>query len=199
MSAGGLLTQNKGILLLSGGLDSAVLLCKLLRAKYEVVPLMFDYGQKNVKELDYAKRLCRERGITDYHEVKLDLSFISDSPIVHGGKVEYNKVQNTVYINARNIIFLSIATGLAEKINARYVFIGTTMIGTKTLASVTPDSTGVFIDAFNVAVKYGTIKKPIIRAPYVYYGKKHIIKSAKYFGLEPVSYTHLTLPTTPYV
>ena len=49
--------------LLSGGMDSVVLLYDLLDQGHEVHCLLFDYGQRHVKELDFAKWHCEHRSV----------------------------------------------------------------------------------------------------------------------------------------
>ena len=53
----------KVLVLLSGGLDSTVLLADLLRYGHDVDAVSFDYGQKHVKEVDAARRLCSASGV----------------------------------------------------------------------------------------------------------------------------------------
>jgi 7-cyano-7-deazaguanine synthase len=48
----------KTIVLHSGGLDSTVLLYKLLRQQDEVIAVAFDYGQRHAKELALGEELC---------------------------------------------------------------------------------------------------------------------------------------------
>ena len=50
--------MNKAIILLSGGIDSAVLLALANRKGLDCLTLSFDYGQRNAKEeLNAAKAL----------------------------------------------------------------------------------------------------------------------------------------------
>jgi len=49
----------KAVVLLSGGLDSAVTLYYAKNAGYKCLCLGFDYGQRHLRELECAKELCR--------------------------------------------------------------------------------------------------------------------------------------------
>ena len=49
--------MSKAVVLLSGGLDSTTCLSIALKDGYEVYPLSFDYGQRNNKELESAKKV----------------------------------------------------------------------------------------------------------------------------------------------
>lgn len=51
------------VVLLSGGLDSALCLQLAINKGDEVIALGFDYGQPHSIELDYASRFCQKRGV----------------------------------------------------------------------------------------------------------------------------------------
>ena len=59
--------KNKRLLILSGGMDSTVLLYHLLRIRDRVLALSVDYGQRHRKELDCARAICARLGVS--HEV----------------------------------------------------------------------------------------------------------------------------------
>lgn len=119
------------VAIVSGGLDSTTLLYDVVD-QYEgkrVHALSFDYGQKHVVELDYAKRSCEKLGVR--HDI-VDLSGItdlisnssltSDQEVPEGHYAEDNMKQ-TVVPN-RNMIMLSIAAGVAVNENANFLAIG---------------------------------------------------------------------------
>ena len=114
----------KTILLYSGGLDSTVLLYKLVKdwGKDSVECLSFDYGQRHRRELLAAKSICDNLGIT-CHKVQLpqiwkNCSLVSGTPIPGGGDSDI--------IPNRNMILISIATAYAMERGARYVAWGVT-------------------------------------------------------------------------
>lgn len=117
----------KVIVVLSGGMDSSVLLHHHLAARDEVIALSVDYGQRHRKELDYAAKLCSrltvEHHIVDLSSVgKLFKSSSLTNPQVqvpHGHYAEEN-MKVTVVPN-RNMILLSLAIGLAVDRKADYV------------------------------------------------------------------------------
>ena len=56
--------MKKTIIVYSGGMDSTTLLYKLVKEeKKEVKAISFDYGQRHKKELEFAKKNCKELGI----------------------------------------------------------------------------------------------------------------------------------------
>ncbi|MDP6612900.1 MAG: 7-cyano-7-deazaguanine synthase, partial [Candidatus Hydrothermarchaeota archaeon] len=50
----------KGIVVMSGGLDSTTLLYWVIKEGYEPYVLSFDYGQRHRKELEFAEKTCRK-------------------------------------------------------------------------------------------------------------------------------------------
>lgn len=130
------LENNKKVIsILSGGLDSTILLY-LLFHKYtsqNIIALSFDYNQKHSKELSAARITCKKLNIP--HKI-LDIKFFGDliAPvsslssksnllIEELDKVEDNKQPNT-YVPYRNMLFTTLAFSFAESNNASYVFLG---------------------------------------------------------------------------
>ena len=109
----------KSLVVHSGGMDSTVLLHKLVQEGDEVKALSVNYGQRHSRELDRARALCAELGVE--HRVA-DLSGLSDllagsaltsSDIeVPEGHYAEDNMKATVVPN-RNMILLSVAAGWA--------------------------------------------------------------------------------------
>lgn len=114
----------KVVIILSGGMDSTVLLYAYLREGHEVEALSFNYGQRHSKELFHAEEICKSLNVP--HKV-VDLSHIknllqgssltSDIPVPEGHYAE-ESMKATVVPN-RNMIMLSIAAGYAISIKAK--------------------------------------------------------------------------------
>jgi 7-cyano-7-deazaguanine synthase len=149
-----LLNMKKAIVLLSGGMDSAVTLY-VARGEYDCRALVFNYGQKAGKEIDMASKLSAASGVP--LEV-LDLpmpwkgSALTDMdhsvPRFNGPA---GKIPST-YVPARNMIFLSFGVSCAEATGAEAVFIGAHQLD----FSNYPDCRGSFFDSFRETVKRGT-------------------------------------------
>lgn len=109
----------KLVVIYSGGMDSTVLLYQLMQAGSQIHALSFNYGQRHVKELDAAKKICNHLQIP--HQTA-DLSGIvhllggssltSDNIAVPEGHYTEEIMKATVVPN-RNMIMLSIAAGYA--------------------------------------------------------------------------------------
>jgi 7-cyano-7-deazaguanine synthase len=167
----------KAVSLLSGGLDSTVTLAYAISEGYDVVPLTIRYGQRHVRELDSARAVVRHYGLKNHIVMDLDLSSFrsaltrSDIAVPErGSTAEIGEDIPITYVPARNIIFLSIAAGLAESVDADRIFIGANAID----YSGYPDCRPEFFRAFETVLKVGTkagvegepilIEHPILRA-----------------------------------
>lgn len=169
-------TEKRVVVVLSGGLDSAVLLAKYVREGFKVTCLTFDYGSKHgTTEQNSAKKL------TSYYHVphkffRFQLSdilksnlFIDDAGEIPDGHYEAESMKQTV-VPFRNGIMLSLATGFAESLGYSMVAIGA-HAGDH---HIYPDCRLEFIRAFNTASKLGTDKGINIVAPFVNYTKSEI-------------------------
>ena len=181
----------KAIVLLSGGLDSAVALFLARSKGYEVYALSFSYGQKHTKELEYAKKLAVKVGVNEHKIVNLALdswggcSLTDDSMEIKTGDANREDIPDT-YVPARNMIFLSVAASYAEAIKAQDIFIGVSQVD----YSGYVDCRQEFISAMEKAINQGTQlaveqKKPImIRVPFINMTKAEEIKMGLELGLD---------------
>lgn len=175
----------KAISLLSGGLDSTVTLAYALREGYEVTALTINYGQKHQRELEAAKAVAAHYGVkhvimnfplTGFRSALTDASIeIPDRRIENIG---YD-IPDT-YVPARNIIFLSIATGLAESLGASCVFIGANAIDYSGYPDCRPEFFQAFEEMLEVGTKNGTLGHPVrIEHPILRMTKAEIVKMGK--------------------
>lgn len=150
--------MSKAVVLLSGGLDSAVALSVAKSDGHEVYALSFDYGQRHSRELRSARAVAKRAGVAAHHVVSLKLdswggSALTDSRInVEDGDVNRTDIPVT-YVPARNMVFLSVAASLAEAIGAQHIYIGVSQVD----YSGYVDCRRVFIDAMQQAVNKGTV------------------------------------------
>jgi 7-cyano-7-deazaguanine synthase len=176
--------KKKGIVLLSGGMDSATVLFLAKNRGYDLTALIFDYHQSHHKEVECAKKLCRKAG-TPYYLIKTGLPWTRSSltrkniPVELNRKLLNKKIPLT-YVSGRNIIFLSYAVSCAESLNAANVFIGAHIHD----YSGYPDCRPAFLRAFQKAAGLGT-KRGMIRilAPLLNKSKKDIIATGISLGV----------------
>ena len=151
----------RAVVLLSGGMDSAVVLAEMRHAGFECHALSFDYGQRHRVELDRAAELARALGAADHRVARIDLRAFGASALT--AEIEVPKDRDVeraagipvTYVPARNTIFLSHALAMAEAIGARDIGIGVNAID----YSGYPDCRPAFVEAFerlaNLATRAG--------------------------------------------
>ena len=155
-------------------MDSSVALYKY--AHCIRLAVSFNYGSKhNKREIFYAKRNCVALGI-EHRVIEMNLNkmgFVSDllqsGGDIPDGHYEDENMKKTV-VPFRNGIMLSIAAGLAESIDCKYLLISN-HAGDH---AIYPDCRENFIQAMNQAISYGTYTNTEILAPFTYLTKREI-------------------------
>lgn len=151
------MTQDKAILILSGGMDSVTLLYDLAGQGFEIEALTFDYGQRHRREIDSAREICAYLGVkhtvVDLTSITALLggSSLTDQAVStpHGHYAAEN-MKLTVVPN-RNAIMLSIAIGAA-------VASGALAVATAVHSGdhfIYPDCRPEFIDAMERVARVG--------------------------------------------
>ena len=168
----------KAVVLLSGGLDSTTCLAQAIADGCDVT----------TKELTSAQNVCDFYNV-DHVVIDLDLSSFRsaltrkdiDVPMDREGELDA-KIPIT-YVPARNIVFLSIAAGLCESVDADRIYIGANSVD----FSGYPDCTPAFYEAFQamlaVGTKAGVEGNPIqIVTPILHDSKADIVRRGKKLG-----------------
>lgn len=166
--------KTKAIILLSGGIDSAVVLAKALEQDRDVFPLFFNYGQPTVdKELRCAARQTADfvsRGVTGViwgvPEVKCDPdTFISQE----------NRDSDSMFIPYRNLLFHTYAAMYAHSVGATEIWNGATADD----QAGYPDCGRYFFDSLETTFWAATDKPgPGIIAPIIKLTKVEVIREA---------------------
>ena len=149
------------VVLLSGGMDSAVVLAHLRDEGFACHALSFDYGQRHRVELERAAELAHALGAASHRVARIDLrifgasALTSDIAVPKDRDVEHAHDIPVTYVPARNTIFLAHALAMAESLGARDLGIGVNAID----YSGYPDCRPAFIEAFerlaNLATRAG--------------------------------------------
>lgn len=183
--------MKKAVVLLSGGLDSAVALYLAMSKGFEVHALSFDYGQRHNRELEAAKTIASKAGAANHQVVTLNLDSWGGSSLTDNNmEVEEGDINRTdipvTYVPARNMVFLSIAASLAETIGAQNIFIGVSQVD----YSGYVDCRQEFIDSMEKSINLGTVmgaekNMPIkVHAPFVNMTKAEEIKLGVELGVD---------------
>lgn len=163
--------MKKVLILASGGLDSSVLLALYSNLNYEVHLMCFDYGNKNA-ELEYLKlnKLRHKFNIPPSRLYSIDLNINwSKSSCVNGG--------GNLYVEMRNLIFLSNAISFAEAQEMDEIAIGFIDAGAEY-----KDTSDDFLDKMNT-LSLETIGVPIV-APLKQLDKVGVYSLGKKLGVD---------------
>lgn len=174
--------KKKSVVLLSGGLDSTVVLSVAIKKKFDVHCISFDYGQRHKRELLYAKKQVTLQRVISHKIFKID--FFGGSALTDNIKVPLNRNVNQIpedipvtYVPARNTIFLSYALGYAEYIDAYDIFLGVNIVDYSGYPDCRPEFIKLFERLSNIATKKSVEGKRFnIHTPLIKMTKDQIIK-----------------------
>lgn len=174
----------KGVVIVSGGMDSITLLKDLYQKGNELKALSFYYGQKHKKELLFAQEACRNLGvdhkIIDITEIR---PLISNSALTGKVKMPHghyaDETMKLTVVPNRNMIMLSIAIGYAENLQYECVFYGAHSGD----HAIYPDCRPEFVEAVSKAAELGTYNKIKIVAPYSQLSKGEIALIGLHLGI----------------
>ncbi|ERO64232.1 7-cyano-7-deazaguanine synthase [Pseudomonas piscis] len=176
------------MILLSGGLDSATVVAMARAEGYCCYTMSFDYGQRHRAELQAAERVARDLGVVEHKVIGLNLDGIGGSALTDSS-IDVPQAPGegipVTYVPARNTVFLSLALGWAEVLEARDIFIGVNAVD----YSGYPDCRPEFVEAFermaNLATKAGVEGQGFrIKAPLQNLSKADIIKAGVRLGVD---------------
>lgn len=181
----------RAVVLVSGGMDSAVTLALARERGFECHALSVAYGQRHASELQAAARVARALGAVEHKVVAVDLRSIGGSALTADIAVpEHDDAHGeadipVTYVPARNTIMLSIALGWAETLGACDLFCGVNAVD----YSGYPDCRPAFIAAFerlaNLATKAGVEGHALhVHAPLSAMSKADIAREGVRLGVD---------------
>lgn len=172
------MTNKPAIVLLSGGIDSATVLALMLRAGWQVHALSFNYGQRNLYELELASKIARDNNLLAHHIVQMPLSSVSRSALLDArlSLDESNCAQDQAvssYVPARNTLFLSYALAYAESHSINDVFVGANADDRANY----PDCRSEYFDSFAAMANSGShLSNFQIHSPLIKLNKVEIVR-----------------------
>lgn len=186
---------DRAFVLHSGGVDSTTVLAQAA-ATYgveNVVSISIFYWQRHAKELEYAARFCRSRGIA--HQTlsanEPTKSTLTD-PNAEIPDVSYDQIQgiSPTYVPFRNGQFLARVAAIAQAWTMEdpagergaTVWFGAHLEDAHNWAY--PDCTSEFINAMGTAIYVGTYYKVGLVAPFQLLKKAEIVRAGHAMGVD---------------
>ncbi|MEM7310968.1 MAG: 7-cyano-7-deazaguanine synthase QueC [Planctomycetota bacterium] len=181
------------VCLVSGGMDSAVVLAEARGAGFRPYALTIRYGQTHSCELEAARRVARAQDAAEHRVVGVDLDALGGSSLVGDGDVPQGRSEDAIgdgvpstYVPARNTVFLSIALGWAEVLGATDLFVGVNAVD----YSGYPDCRPEFLRAFEALAGAATASgaedgaRFRVHAPLLTLSKRDIVLRAEELGVD---------------
>ncbi|WP_140910038.1 7-cyano-7-deazaguanine synthase QueC [Cognatiluteimonas lumbrici] len=184
--------KNPAVVLVSGGMDSAVVLAIARERGFAAHALSVRYGQRHTSELEAADRVARALGAVEHKTVDVDLRSIGGSALTDDIAVPEDSDGHVIgegipvtYVPARNTIMLSLALGWAEVIGSSDLFCGVNAVD----YSGYPDCRPEFIEAFErlaiVATRAGVEGAGFsVHAPLMRMSKADIVREGVRLGVD---------------
>jgi len=163
--------MKKGVVLISGGLDSSTVAYYARKECNELYALTLNYGQAHKRELESAKTIAKMLGVVDHKILNLPLNEIGGSSLFNTDEIPTEEVDGipSTWVPQRNAIFLAVAYGYAEVNECNAIYMGVSNMD----YSGYPDCRPEFIEAMDIALNLAskdyvengnriTIRTPII-------------------------------------
>ncbi|MEZ5681192.1 MAG: 7-cyano-7-deazaguanine synthase QueC [Erythrobacter sp.] len=182
-------TPGPAVILLSGGLDSMVTAAIARERGHEIHALTIDYGQRHVRELQSARAIAKELGVSRHVLLPLDLRQFGGSALTADIDVPKSGVGNDIpvtYVPARNLVFLALTTAFAETSGSRDIFIGVNALDYSGYPDCRPEFIASFAETARLGTKQGVEGAPFtIHAPLQHMSKADIANECHRLGLDP--------------
>ncbi len=180
--------SKKAVVLVSGGLDSTTVLAIAKNAGYTCYTLSFDYGQRHRSELLAAAAVSKSLGVQEHKVLSLDLRAIGGSALTDDAIAVPEEESGGIpvtYVPARNTIFLSLALGWAEVLDAEAIFIGVNAVDYSGYPDCRPEYIAAFESMAKLATKAGVEGKGLtFHTPLIELTKAEIIQRGIALGVD---------------
>lgn len=167
--------MSKFIHLFSGGLDSTVLLYDLLSQQDKVHALLFHYGQRHAKELDFAQATCVKLGVP-YEVVSLPHQLFERSALTGDSG---SLVGAATIVPNRNMVLISMAASYALSHGGTAV----SWAANADDAAVYPDCRPDFLTHLNRSLRCCHTRRMEVHAPYIVKTKRQVVARGRELGV----------------
>jgi 7-cyano-7-deazaguanine synthase len=180
----------RAVVLLSGGLDSYTAAAIVGKQGFSLYALTVEYGQRHAREIESARTVASALGVERHLEQALDLRAIGGSSLTSNADVPRDRdlaspgIPST-YVPARNTIFLSLALGWAEVLDARDIVIGVNALDYSGYPDCRPEFISAFESLASLATRAGVEGARFhVHTPLIGMTKADIIRQGLALGLD---------------
>jgi 7-cyano-7-deazaguanine synthase len=181
----------RAIVLLSGGLDSYTAAAIAKSEGFTINALTVQYGQRHSREVESARAVARWLGVERHLELSVDLRGIGGSALTSDEAVPRDRDLSsrdipTTYVPARNTIFLSLALGWAEVLDARDIVMGVNALDYSGYPDCRPEFISAFESLASLATRAGVQEGSRFRihTPLISMTKAEIVRRGLGLGLD---------------
>jgi 7-cyano-7-deazaguanine synthase len=181
----------RAIVLLSGGLDSYTAAAIAKSEGFTINALTVQYGQRHGREVESARAVARWLGVERHLELSVDLRGIGGSALTSDEAVPRDRDLSSsgipsTYVPARNTIFLSLALGWAEVLDARDIVMGVNALDYSGYPDCRPEFIAAFESLASLATRAGVQEGSRFRihTPLISMTKAEIVRRGIGLGLE---------------
>jgi 7-cyano-7-deazaguanine synthase len=187
------MSEQKAVVLLSGGLDSTTTLAIALSEGFEAHALTFRYGQRHTLEIEASRRVAEALGVGEHLLVDFDLRRFAGSALTSDLAVPKDRPLASMaegipvtYVPARNTIFLSFALAWAEVLGAAAIFIGVNALDYSGYPDCRPEYLRAYERMARLATRAGVEGRQELRihAPLLHLSKAEIIRRGLDLGVD---------------
>jgi 7-cyano-7-deazaguanine synthase len=181
------MAERAAVVLLSGGLDSAVVLAIARSEGFACHCLSVDYGQRHRAELDAAAAVAASLGAAAHRVLGIDLRGFGGSALTDASipipEAPSEGIPVT-YVPARNTVLLALALAWAEVLGAADIFIGANSLDYSGYPDCRPEYLHAFEEMANLSTKAAIEGRRLtLHRPLVYLTKAEIIRRGRDLGV----------------
>lgn len=172
--------HEKAVVVFSGGQDSTTCLFWALENFREVATVTFDYGQRHHAEIECARKIAEELGVS-FKVLDMNLINQLSANALTRDDIEVTEVEGqlpSTFVPGRNHLFLSFAAVYAHAIGARHLITGVS----ETDFSGYPDCRDNFIKSLNVTLNLAMDGQFVIHTPLMWLDKEGVWALADELG-----------------
>ena len=182
------IAERRAVVLVSGGMDSAVTLALAKERGFVPYALSIDYQQRHRAELDAARNNAMGLGAVQHKCVPVDLRSLGGSALTQDDMAVPTEPSNGIpvtYVPARNTIFLSYALAYAEVLGAFDVFLGINALDYSGYPDCRPEYLEAFQRLADLATRAGVEgARFTLHAPLLHLTKAEIIRTGLALGVD---------------